>query len=255
MCGCSPMGRPGTTVWISASSLREQPGPVGAPCGAGPGGRPTRTSPPRSHLGAEAQQPLPEHPVEVVGDQLRALQPPVRRAPVGDLHELQRAALDPPVPPVGVPVVVVPDAGDGERRPGLGVQRRDEGREVLRRPQVVVRQVGDVRGAGRGEAGVERGTEPEVAGVRTTVSRGSSGTSGATGSGEPSSTTTPPPSPSASAPAANPGRPAGRRSRSRRATTRGRRRSPPARRRKVPRAPDGGMSAGGPPKPSRGCRT
>jgi hypothetical protein len=78
---------------------------------------------------------------------------------VHDLHELQGLALD-----AGrcVAVVGVADAGDGERRARVGVQRRGERGQVLSGEQVVGRQVGDVGGGRVPEPRVERRPQAPV---------------------------------------------------------------------------------------------
>jgi hypothetical protein len=111
-------------------------------------------------LDRRAGEPVPEHPAEVVRHELVALGPAVVGAPVRDLHELQLLALD---LRIRVAVVRVPDARHRQHRLRRRVQRGDERGEVLPRPDVVGRQVGDVRRRRLVEAGVERRAQSAVA--------------------------------------------------------------------------------------------
>jgi hypothetical protein len=108
--------------------------------------------PPGPGGAAALRQAVPEHPAEVVGGQLRALDPAVGGAPVGDLHQLQRLAGDPAGSVLRGEPLPVADAGHGQHGVRVLVQRSEQAGQVVGVPQVVGRQVGDHRRAGQVQA-------------------------------------------------------------------------------------------------------
>jgi hypothetical protein len=110
-----------------------------------------------------AAQPVPEHPVQVVGRELRALEPPVLGAPVQYLHQLQRFAGDAARGVGRDQALAVADTGHREAGVGIGLQRADQRRQVVGVPGVVGRQVGQVRRRGAVDPVVEGGAEAAVA--------------------------------------------------------------------------------------------
>jgi ADP-heptose:LPS heptosyltransferase len=99
-----------------------------------------------------------EQELQVVGLQLRPLHPPVRRAPVHHLHQLQ--------PVVGRTVqrgraVVVAHPGPRQHAPRL-VQGAEQRGQMPRVVEVVARQVSDQRRPGGGEPRVQGGAEAAV---------------------------------------------------------------------------------------------
>lgn len=105
-------------------------------------------------------EPIPKHRVQIVGGELRALDPALGASAVHRLDELDRRAFD---PARRLLVVMMPHAADREPRARCAVERGDQACQMAGEKLVVARQIGDEFAPRGVEPGVERGAQAPVA--------------------------------------------------------------------------------------------